>query len=66
MVIKNVDSGLVYFLRIKALRLNGSIGNNVLRKIQVSEILRNNAEDMTIYGVWGSLSKAMGVRETIV
>lgn len=28
--------------------------------------MRNNAEDMTIYGVWGSLSKDMGVRETIV
>ena len=43
----------MYFLRIKALHLNGSIGNNVLRKIQVSEILRNNVEDMIIYGVWG-------------
>ena len=28
--------------------------------------MRNNAEDMTIYGVWGSLSNDMGVRETIV
>lgn len=53
------------FSENKSSSLNGSIRNNVLREIQVSEIFRNNAKDMTIYGLWGPFLR-MGVRETIV